>query len=153
MPGFWLRVGLSIHGAALSEGAHWYASGGRDWESPHFERKITMFFDTFQALCEEKGVSCTRAAKEMGLSNSITTKWRKTGATPGGETLEKVAAYFGVSTDYLLGKEKLPAPEGGQDVIDDIDIAFYGQYRQLDEDAKQTIRDMVAVMRKRKGNV
>ncbi len=112
-----------------------------------------MFFDTFQALCEEKGVSCTRAAKEMGLSNSITTKWRKTGATPGGETLEKVAAYFGVSTDYLLGKEKLPAPEGGQDVIDDIDIAFYGQYRQLDEDAKQTIRDMVAVMRKRKGNV
>ena len=69
-----------------------------------------MFFDTFQALCEEKGVSCTRAAKEMGLSNSITTKWRKTGATPGGETLEKVAAYFGVSTDSLLGKEKLPAP-------------------------------------------
>lgn len=65
-----------------------------------------MFFDIFIALCDKKGVSCTHAAKEMGLSNSITTKWKKTGATPGGETLDKVAAYFNVSTDYLLGKEE-----------------------------------------------
>ena len=62
-----------------------------------------MFFDIFYDLCKRKGVSCKKAAEEIGLSNSITTKWKKTGATPGGETLDKVAAYFGVSTDYLLG--------------------------------------------------
>ena len=62
-----------------------------------------MFFDVFSKLCEEKGVSCKRAAEEMGLSNSITTKWKKTGALPDGSTLLKIAAYFGVSTDYLLG--------------------------------------------------
>ena len=66
-----------------------------------------MFFDIFNDLCKSKGISCKRAAEEIGLSNSITTKWKKTGATPGGETLEKVAEYFGVTTDYLLGKEKL----------------------------------------------
>lgn len=65
-----------------------------------------MFFDIFIDLCNKKGVSRTSAAKEMGLSNSITTKWKNTGATPGGETLDKVAAYFNVSTDYLLGKEE-----------------------------------------------
>ena len=70
-----------------------------------------MFFDIFHALCDEKGVSCKKAAAEIGLSNSITTKWKKTGATPGGETLEKVAAYFGVTTDYLLGKTKVRAVE------------------------------------------
>ena len=63
-----------------------------------------MFFDIFYDLCKQKGVSCKKAAEEMGLSNSITTKWKKTGATPSGETLDKVALYFGVSTDYLLGK-------------------------------------------------
>lgn len=63
-----------------------------------------MFFDIFYELCKAKGVSCKKAAEEIGLSNSITTKWKKTGATPSGETLDKVAAYFGVSTDYLLGK-------------------------------------------------
>lgn len=69
-----------------------------------------MFFDIFYELCKIKGVSCKKAAEEIGLSNSITTKWKKTGATPSGETLEKVAAYFGVSTDYLLGKEEQKKP-------------------------------------------
>ena len=69
-----------------------------------------MFFDIFIELCAAKGVSCTRAAKDIGLSNSITTKWKKTGATPGGETLDKVAAYFGVSTDYLLGIDEKKNP-------------------------------------------
>lgn len=67
-----------------------------------------MFFDIFYELCKKKGVSCKKAAEEIGLSNSITTKWKKTGATPSGETLDKVAAYFGVSTDYLLGKYAHP---------------------------------------------
>lgn len=69
------------------------------------DREI-MFFDIFTDLCKEKGVSRTKAAEEIGLSNSITTKWKKTGATPGGDTLEKVATYFGVSIDRLLGKEE-----------------------------------------------
>lgn len=62
----------------------------------------------------------------MGLSNSIATKWKKTGATPNGETLNIIAEYFGVSIDYLLGAEtkntlagedenkKSPAPEGAE---------------------------------------
>lgn len=69
-----------------------------------------MFFDIFIDLCNKKGVSRTSAAKEIGLSNSITTKWKNTGATPSGETLDKVAAYFNVSTDYLLGKEEQKNP-------------------------------------------
>lgn len=69
-----------------------------------------MFFDIFYELCKKKGVSCKKAAEEIGLSNSITTKWKKTGATPSGETLDKVAAYFNVSTDYLLGKEQKEKP-------------------------------------------
>lgn len=69
-----------------------------------------MFFDIFYDLCTQKGISCKRAAEEIGLSNSITTKWKKTGATPTGETLHKIAAYFHVSTDYLLGKEAKKSP-------------------------------------------
>ena len=70
-----------------------------------------MFFDIFYELCRKKGVSCKKAAEEIGLSNSITTKWKKTGATPSGETLDKVAAYFDVSTDFLLGKSNAHAVE------------------------------------------
>lgn len=62
-----------------------------------------VFFDIFCALCDKKGVSVTKATVEIGLSRTIGTKWKKTDATPNGETLNKIANYFGVSTDYLLG--------------------------------------------------
>ena len=65
-----------------------------------------MFFDIFSELCSKKGVSCKRASEDIGLSNSITTKWKKTGATPSGKTLNKIANYFGVSISELLGKEE-----------------------------------------------
>lgn len=111
-----------------------------------------MFYDRFRQLCENKGVSCNKAALEIGLSNATPTKWRKTGATPTGETLDRIAKYFGVSTDYLLGKEteKAPTVSGERDILDDIDIAFYGEFRELTEDDKETVRDMVRVMRERR---
>lgn len=71
-----------------------------------------MFYDRFKTLCDIKGVSCKKAVIEIGLSNSIATKWKKTGATPNGETLVKIAAYFGISVEELLGNEKKPTPEG-----------------------------------------
>lgn len=70
-----------------------------------------MFYDLFCELCRKKGVSPTRATIEIGLSRTIGTKWKTTGATPQGETLSKIADYFGVSVDYLLGNaQKGKAP-------------------------------------------
>ena len=65
-----------------------------------------MFYDLFCQLCKEKGVSPTKATVDIGLSRTIGTKWKNTGATPQGETLSKIAQYFGVSVDYLLGNDK-----------------------------------------------
>ena len=74
-----------------------------------------MFYDVFKRLCDEKGISCNRAATEMGLSNATATKWKKTGATPSGDTLSKIAVYFDVSIDDLLGNEEKPAaPKDGE---------------------------------------
>ena len=74
-----------------------------------------MFYDVFKRLCDEKGVSCNRAATEMGLSNATATKWKKPGATPSGDTLSKIAVYFDVSIDDLLGNEEKPAaPKDGE---------------------------------------
>lgn len=61
-----------------------------------------MFFDKFKVLCEQKGVSCNKAITEMGLSNSVATKWKKTEAVPNVETLSKIAAYFGITMQELL---------------------------------------------------
>ena len=69
-----------------------------------------MFYDRFKEMCTKKGVSCNKAATEIGLSNSTATKWKKTGATPDAKTISKIAEYFGVTVDFLLtGEQKTPA--------------------------------------------
>ena len=81
-----------------------------------------MFYDRFKQLCDEKGVSVTRATEEIGLARTIGTKWKKTGGTPRGETLMKIAEYFGVSTSELLGDETVVTMRLDSSAIDDDDI-------------------------------
>ena len=81
-----------------------------------------MFYDKFKQLCEEKNISPNKAGTDLGLSNSIVTKWKKTGATPHAKTLNKISEYFGVSINYLLDIEekeetkKDPTPKTGNEV-------------------------------------
>ena len=79
-----------------------------------------MFYDKFVFLCKEKGVAPTRAALDIGLSKSAPIKWRTTGATPNGETLNKIAEYFSVSVSVLFGEEtkKAPTPKGEREMDD-----------------------------------
>lgn len=97
-----------------------------------------MFYDKFQALCKAKGVSVSRAATEIGLSNSTPTKWKKTRATPDSSTLSKVSAYFQVPISLLLSdstdekpnigeNKKALTPEGERKPdVEDIKIALFG---------------------------
>ena len=87
-----------------------------------------MFYDNFIVLCKKKSVAPTRVALDIGLSNSAPIKWRS-GAIPNGDGLQKLADYFGVTTDYLLtGAETKKAPTDGarQASDDDIKFALFG---------------------------
>ena len=66
-----------------------------------------MFWEIFLKLCVEKGISATQAMSEIGLSGSGITKW-KNGSAPRAATLHRIADYFGVTVEYLLGNEALP---------------------------------------------
>lgn len=69
-----------------------------------------MFYDVFMSLCEKKPVTPNKALTDCGVSRTSVAKWRD-GATPRGDTLQKIADYFGVTTDYLLtGEETKKAP-------------------------------------------
>lgn len=84
-----------------------------------------MFYDRFVALCKQKNMSPSAVTRELGLNNSISTAWKR-GTIPNGNTLQKLADYFGVTVDYLLGnetKEKAPT-EPGERTVSDEDIMF-----------------------------
>lgn len=73
-----------------------------------------MFYDKYQELCRKNGISCKKAAIDMGIAHSAPSKWKERGSTPNGETLSKIADYFGITVDELLGKEqkKIEVTEG-----------------------------------------
>lgn len=85
-----------------------------------------MFWTIFTELCSSKNTSASAVAKELGLSNSTTTKWKK-GSTPSGTVLKKVADYFGVSVDSLLGDGSPAVNKKPPEIISNADIISDGK--------------------------
>lgn len=113
-----------------------------------------MFYDRFAYLCKRKGVSLSRAALDAGISKSLVTKWKNNSTDiPSPEVIGKLSKYFEIPVSELLGEETEKAPtntgERQHDILDEVDIAFYGDYRELSEDDKETLRAMARVMKER----
>lgn len=65
-----------------------------------------MFWQNFEQLCRDRGMSPTAVIRDLRMSTGTVTNW-KNGVQPTNKMLKKVADYFGVSTEVLLnGKEK-----------------------------------------------
>lgn len=69
-----------------------------------------MFYDIFHRLCDERGISDSKACLEMGFSRSYAAKMKNKNGAPSMDKLTAMAEYFGVSVDYLLVGEKEKAP-------------------------------------------
>lgn len=71
-----------------------------------------MFWNNFLAECAKKGKSPAVVAEELGFSNSATTCW-KNGSLPRMSSRKKIADYFGITVEELMGTKKEPAGMDG----------------------------------------
>lgn len=65
-------------------------------------------YEKIKDLTNEKGISVRELEKRLGFSNGYFSKWKT--VSPNSEGLAKVAAYFDVNVDYLLGRTINPNP-------------------------------------------
>lgn len=77
-----------------------------------------MFWNIFLELCNKVSKSPNAIAKELSIPSGSITAWKK-GSVPQDRTISKIANYFGVPVEYLLGKtdnkftdEKSPSDNG-----------------------------------------
>ena len=61
-------------------------------------------YSIFEQLLKERGVTVYRVSKETGISQTTFIEWRQGKYTPKADKMQKIADYFDVSVDYLLGK-------------------------------------------------
>ena len=127
-----------------------------------------MFFDVFKKLCAEKGITPTRASVEIGFSKGSVSYWRKkhsegVDAKPDTYTAQKIADFFDVSVDYLLGrtdgltgtrdtdgKENAPAVIGQRSISDDeIKFALFGGGGEISDAMLDEVRNFAAYVRRR----
>ena len=67
---------------------------------------MSKLYETIEQLCKNKGVNITKMCKDAGVSRgSLTDLKMERSAELSTSSMSKLAEYFGVSTDYLLGKD------------------------------------------------
>lgn len=60
-------------------------------------------YEVFEKLCQEKGIKPNRVAKDCGIASSTLSDWKAGRYTPKVDKMVKIAGYFGVSLEALLG--------------------------------------------------
>ena len=67
-------------------------------------------YEKFEELLKKNNVTAYRVAKETGVTTATLTSWKQGKYTPKMEKLQKIADYFGVTTEYFTGEEKKENP-------------------------------------------
>ena len=64
-----------------------------------------MFAEILKQLRKENKITQVDLARDLGFFHTAVVKWERGEREPNIDTLTKIADYFGVSVDYLLGHE------------------------------------------------
>ena len=116
---------------------------------------MSNLYSVLIELCEKNKITPYRLCKDTGIQPSVMTDLKMGRRhTVKAETAAKLANYFGVSVDYLLGnepKEKTPTVQDGRSVSDDdIMFALWGDAKDVDKDDLDDVKRYAAFVRERK---
>ena len=73
-------------------------------------------YDIFKKLLADNNVKAVDVAKATGIATSTLTDWKKGRSVPKTDKLKKIAEYFNVSVEYLLGISGPEYEEGKDDM-------------------------------------
>lgn len=111
-----------------------------------------MFSELFTDLMEKAGVSAYKLSKDTNIPDSLLSNYKTGKKVPTSENLVKIAQYFNVSTDYLLGLTDEPQPEYSPNDSKNVAITALlndegiSLYIKLDEVDRAEIRGEMKVM-------
>lgn len=102
-------------------------------------RKI--FADNLARYLDAKGKNQIDLANAIGCSSSTAADWCNGKKYPRPDKAQRISEFLGV---------KLSDLQNEHDPLDDVDVAFYGKYKELDDRDKETIRVMVNMLREKR---
>lgn len=97
-----------------------------------------VLYQRIKQLCSRKGIKIAKLESDLGFGNSSIKKWEKS-SSPSIDKIVKVATYFDVSIDYLMGRTDIESSIS--EIIGDEDIISFQRARQ-----KMTPKDREKMM-------
>lgn len=109
-------------------------------------------FDRVKSLADKQKISIVELEERLGFGKNSLYRWKT--SAPASDKLKKVADYFNVTTDYLLGRTDTPqftrkdekdVQRLLQEMIDGLSDKSYAHLNnggeELDEEAAELLRD------------
>lgn len=119
---------------------------------------MKIFADRLKELRKEKNISLMNVANAIEVSDTSIMKWENDKSEPTAYNIAKLAKYFGVSTDYLLGIENYDYTIINQN--NDLTIEeqrILQNYRKLDPELKKIVEyyteNVLEIMKKTKRSI
>ena len=94
------------------------------------------FIGRIEELLKSRKIQKSKMLGDLNLSVNSFTNWKNRGTIPSGDTLRRIADYFGVTVDYLLGKEKTQQTDL---------IAIQQAYSRAPEEIKIAVRKLLDI--------
>lgn len=98
------------------------------------------------ALRKKRKITQDEVADFLQVKRQTYSAYERGVSVPDAYTLQKLADYFGVTTDFLLsdGSAETQLSE------DSLEYALYGEAKELDEEEKQQLLSLAKLMRKKR---
>ncbi len=109
-----------------------------------------MFYANYVKLCNSIGKTPSAVAIEIGISKSIVSRWKNGGGVTDAN-IQKVADYFGVSTEVLTGEKEKPHTEDDVE-LDAATIELKSIWDSADDDERRALLEMARLIKKRRND-
>lgn len=96
----------------------------------------------------EKGLSQAAFARQIHASQNTISQWEKGIRQPNNDILQKLAEFFGVSIDYLLGRTADPTSSQNDKEFQKFEYALYNEAKCLSAEDKDRLLEYAKILRK-----
>ena len=105
-----------------------------------------MFSERLKALRKSKGITQEQLATIIGVERSSIGKYEgKSHIVPSDDVKYRIAEYFGVTVDYLLGRSDSPTAPISETDLSDIEQKLIEDFRALNKQGKEYILQTMAM--------
>lgn len=101
-----------------------------------------MLGNNIKELRKLKRMTQKDLAEAMKVSQQTIGAWETERAVPGADTLNELADYFNVTTDYLLGRPEKKKEKQNVELTDD-DIIMTYQGKELSDEDREIIKRLM----------